>query len=91
VKGTEVFIEFDLNEDAVLAALLIDSKDFSGDRGHMCHFLRQTSAEVGPVFKASGTKSHQRRRENAEDTRACRPLSRGYSQNRESLFVKLRD
>ena len=63
VKGTEVFIEFDLNEDAVLAALLIDSKDFSGDRGHMCHFLRQTSAEMGPVFKASGTERHQGKRE----------------------------
>jgi hypothetical protein len=57
------FSEFDLNEHSVLAALLIDSKDFCRDGSHLRHFLRLTSPEMEPVFKASGTERHQRRRE----------------------------
>ena len=46
-----------------IVALFIDSKDFCGNGGHLRHFLRLTSPEMGPVFKASGTERHQRRRE----------------------------
>jgi hypothetical protein len=38
LKGTEVSIEFDLHKNSVLAALLIDSKDFRGDGSHGWHF-----------------------------------------------------
>ena len=35
VEGTQVSIEFDLNEYAILAALFIDGKNFCGDRNHL--------------------------------------------------------
>ena len=38
LKGTEVSIEFDLNKNSVLAALLIDSENFRGDGSHGWHF-----------------------------------------------------
>jgi hypothetical protein len=65
VERTQIFFEFDLNEHSVLAALLIDGKDFCGDGSHLGHFLRLTSPEMCPVVKASGTERHQRRRESS--------------------------
>jgi hypothetical protein len=34
VERTQIFLEFDLNEHSVLAALLIDSKNFCGNWSH---------------------------------------------------------
>ena len=50
------FSEFDLNEHSVLAALLIDSQDFARMGVISRHFLRQTSPQVPPFFKNSGTR-----------------------------------
>jgi hypothetical protein len=61
VERTQIFIKFDLNEYSVLAALLVHGKDFCGNGGHLRHFLRLTSPEMAPVFKASGTVRHRRR------------------------------
>ena len=63
MERTQIFFEFDLNEHSVLAALLIDGKDFCGDGSHLGHFLRLTSPEVRPVYKASGTGRHRCKRE----------------------------
>jgi hypothetical protein len=38
LKGTEASIQFDLNKNSILAALLIDSQDFRGDVSHRWHF-----------------------------------------------------
>jgi hypothetical protein len=34
LEGAEVLSDFGLNEDSVLAALLLDTNDFCGDRGN---------------------------------------------------------
>ena len=53
VEGTGVGLEFDLNEYAVLAALLSDRKDFCRDGSHSCHFPDLTSPETLSAFKSS--------------------------------------
>jgi hypothetical protein len=65
----QVPLELDLNEYSVLAALLIDSKNFCGDGSH---FLRLTSPEMPPVFKDSGPRKGARGGERVRDIRPCR-------------------
>jgi hypothetical protein len=62
VERTQIFFEFDLNEHSVLAALLIDCKNFCGNWSHSRHFLRLTSPEMRSVFNASDTEKHHGRR-----------------------------
>jgi hypothetical protein len=65
VKGTQVSIKFDLNEYSILAALLIDRKNFCGDRGHLWHFLRLTSPEMEirlQILLRKGTSGREERR-----------------------------
>ena len=65
VKGTQVSIEFDLNKYSILAALLIDRKNFCGDRGHLWHFLRLTSPEMEirlKIWLRKGTSGREERR-----------------------------
>jgi hypothetical protein len=50
VERAQIFFEFDLKEYSVLAALLIDRKDFCGDGNILGHFLRLTSPEMAPVL-----------------------------------------
>ena len=76
-KEPMIFLEFDLNEHSVLAALLIDSKDFCGYGSHLWTLSTSDFAGDGNrPQRASGTDRHQRRRESRADTRACRRRSR---------------
>ena len=84
VKGTQVSIEFDLNKYSILAALLIDCKNFCGDRSHLWHFLRLTWAEDGirlQVFAAARHRADESER--SEHSKAIRnaeiPLSALFS------------
>ena len=52
-EGTWVGLGFDLNENAVLAALLSDRKDFSRDGSHRCHFPGLASPETLSAFKST--------------------------------------
>ena len=51
MERTDVFLELDLNEHSVLAALLIDRKDFCGDGSHLWRFLRLTSPEMETALR----------------------------------------
>jgi hypothetical protein len=75
VKGTQVSIELDLNKYSILAALLIDCKNFCGDRGHLWHFLRLTSPEMEIRLQISLRKGTSGR----EERRGHSPLSSGKS------------
>jgi hypothetical protein len=75
VKGTQVSIEFDLNEYSILAALLFDCKNFCGDRGHLWHFLRLTSPEMEIRLQIFYGKAPADER-SAGDNRPCHPESR---------------
>ena len=50
--------------------------------GSFVAFLRPTSPEMGPAFKASGTERHQRRRKSSEHSRFLSPKSRRFAQRR---------
>jgi hypothetical protein len=63
MKGTQVSIEFDLNEYSISAALLIDRENFGGNRSHLWHFLRLTSPEMESAFKSSQRKGTSGREE----------------------------
>jgi hypothetical protein len=68
-EGTGVGLEFDLNEYAVLAALLSDRKDFCRDRSHSCHFPGLTSPETLSAFNLQGAKRNPKRSENSPNWR----------------------
>ena len=58
------FSEFDLNEHSVLAALLIDSKDFCGDGSHFASLSTSDFAAGATLLqKFRHTERRQRRRE----------------------------
>jgi hypothetical protein len=63
-EGTRVGLEFDLNEYAVLAALLSDRKDFSRDGSHRCHFPGLASPETLSAFNQQDPKTYPNRSEN---------------------------
>ena len=54
MEGTGVGLEFDLNEYAVLAALLSDRKDFCRDASHKRHFPGLAPPEIISARNASG-------------------------------------
>ena len=70
VKGTQVSIEFDLNKYSILAALLIDRKDFCGDGSHLWHFLRLTSPEMETALRELQARTDTRGGERVERTLA---------------------
>jgi len=53
-EGTGISLEFDLNEYAVLAALLSDRKDFCRDASHKRHFPGLAPPETISARNASG-------------------------------------
>jgi hypothetical protein len=67
--------DFYLNEYSILAALLIDCKNFCGNRSHLWHFLRLTSPETESAFKSSLRKGTSGREERPGQS----PLSSGKS------------
>ena len=70
MERTDVFLELDLNEHSVLAALLIDRKDFCGDGSHLWRFLTSDFAGDGNrPQRVSGTDRHHSRRESSEHSR----------------------
>ena len=76
-----MFIEFDLKQYPVLAALLSDCKDFCRDRSNMCHFLRQTTPEMDSVFETSGTEKHLGRRDLLRELNLTNPEKPGVGLN----------
>jgi hypothetical protein len=80
VKGTQVSTEFYLNEYSILAALLIDCKNFCGNRSHLWHFLRLTSPEMESDFKSALRKAHQRARGASRTIALVIRKVEGYSQ-----------
>jgi hypothetical protein len=82
MKGTQVSIELDLNEYSIVAALLIDCKNFCGNRNHLWHFLRLTSPEMEIRLRTLLRKGTADER-SAGDNRSSYPESR-------RLFANLR-
>ena len=65
-----MFLGLDLNEHSVLAALLIDSKNFCGDGSHFASLSTSDFAGDGNrPQRASGTDRHHRRRESSGHSR----------------------
>src|SRR5260370_14312121 len=73
-------LAFDLNEHSVLAALLIDSKDFCGDGSHFASL--STSASAGGATRLQRFRHTERRQRRRESWRHS-PLS----QTKSSLFA----
>ena len=75
------FSEFDLNEHSVLAALLIDSKNFCGDGSHFASLSTSDFAgDATRLQRFRPTERRQRRRESSGHSRL--------SPMKSSLFAK---
>ena len=66
VEGAKVLSDFGLNEDSVLAALLIDSKNFCGDGSHFASLSTSDFAgDATRLQRFRPTERRQRRRVNS--------------------------
>jgi hypothetical protein len=84
-ERTDIFLELDLNQHSVLAALLIDGKDFCGDGSHLWRFQRLTSPEMKTALRELQARTGTRGGERVKRTLALVTGERElYSRKRQS-------